>query len=405
MHDTRIYNIGSIVTCSVTDSSISVITDQEIYIKDGIIVDISNSVQSASNEIDAKGRLVTPGFIDSHTHPIFFGGRSKEIAWKLDGKSYREIAALGGGILSSVNALRNCSEDELYEYCLSHTSNFLSYGTTTIEAKSGYGLNLDDEMKSLRVIKRLDTELNLDIIPTFLGAHDIPEEFKGKTDGYVDMICSEMIPAVANEELAVFCDVFCEDGFFNVNQSRKILETARDYGISPRLHADEFVDSGAAELAADIGACSADHLMATSQRGIELLADSDVVSTLLPGTTLFLGIDNYVDARKFIRAGCDVALATDFNPGTCTIQSMSQIMFLGALKCGLTVDECFKAATLNPAKSLLINKRVGTIDKGYDADIVLWNIDSLNEIIYWFSQRDLINRVIKGGEVVFRGQV
>ena len=404
MHDVRIYNIGSIITWSIADNSILVDTNQEIYIKDGKIIDISESVQSASNEINAQEGLVTPGFIDSHTHPIFFGDRSKEMSWKLKGKSYQEIASMGGGILSSVNALRNCTEDELYEYCLSHTKNFLSYGTTTIEAKSGYGLTIDDEIKSLRVIKKLGDDLDLDIIPTFLGAHDIPEEYKGSTDSYVDSICNEMIPAIAEEKLAVFCDVFCEDGFFDVVQSRKILETAKKFDLSPRLHADEFVDSGAAELAAEIGACSADHLMATGQRGIELLAKSNVISTLLPGTTMFLGSDNYVDARKFIRAGCEVALATDFNPGTCTIQSMNQIMFLGALKCGLTVDECFKATTLNPAKSLLINKNVGVIDIGFDADMVIWNLDNINELIYWFSQRNLISHVIKAGKVVFIGQ-
>ena len=257
-------------------------------VEDNTIIQIASDVQEADEEIDADGALITPGFVDSHTHPIFSGSRAGEFRMRVAGKTYEEISESGGGIISSINGVRNTNEDQLFEECLERVNFFLGHGTTTIEAKSGYGLTTEDELKSLRVIKRLNEASPLDLIPTFMGAHAIPPEYEDNHDGYVDLICSEMIPAVAREKLAEYCDVFCENGYFTVNQSKQILETAKNYGMIPRLHADEFKDSGAAKLAAEIGAISADHLMAVSDSGIQFLSSGGVTATLLPGPTFFL---------------------------------------------------------------------------------------------------------------------
>ena len=393
---TKITNIGSIVAWSPEEDKLLTLPNVEILVEDLTIIQISKTVGEAEEEIDADGALITPGFVDSHTHPIFSGNRANEFGMRVSGKSYEEIADRGGGIISSINGVRNASEDQLFEECLERVNFFLVHGTTTIEAKSGYGLTVEDELKSLRVIKRLNEASPLDIIPTFMGAHAFPPEFKNDHQGYVRVICEEMIPAVAEENLAEFCDVFCENGYFTLDDSRKILETAKEYGLIPRLHADEFIDSGAAGLSAEVGAISADHLMAVSDEGIQKMAEGGVIATLLPGTTLFLGKNKYAPGRKIIDSGCDVALATDYNPGSCTIQSMPQIISLANLYCGLSTDEAFKGATWNGAKAINRGKKLGAIVEGFQADMLFWELGTIEEIPYWMGSDRILNVMKKG---------
>ncbi len=388
---TKITNIGSIVTWSPEEDKLIILPNVEILVEDSTIIQISKTVGDAEEEIDADGALLSPGFVDSHTHPIFSGNRANEFGMRVSGKSYEEIASRGGGIISSINAVRNASEDQLFEECLERVNFFLVHGTTTIEGKSGYGLTVKDELKSLRVLKRLNEASPLDIIPTFMGAHAFPPEYKNDHSGYIQLICEEMIPAVAEEKLAEFCDVFCENGYFTLDDSRKILETAKDYGLTPRFHADEFVDSGAAKLAAEVGAVSADHLMAVSDVGIQKLAENGVIATLLPGTTLFLGKTNYATGQKMIDSGCDVAIATDFNPGSCTIQSMPYIISLANLYCGLSIEEAFKGATWNGARAINRGKQLGAVVEGYQADLLFWELGSIEEIPYWMGSDRILN--------------
>jgi len=393
---TKITNISTISTWSPLEDKLIILSDVEILVEDSTIIQISKTVGEAEEEIDADGALITPGFVDSHTHPIFSGNRANEFGMRVSGKSYEEIASMGGGIISSINGVRNASEEQLLEECLERINFFLVHGTTTIEAKSGYGLTIEDELKSLKVIKRLNESSPLDIIPTFMGAHAFPPEFKNNHQGYVQLICEKMIPVVAEENLAEFCDVFCENGYFTLDDSRKILETAKEYGLTPRLHADEFIDSGAAGLSAEVGAISADHLMAVSDEGIKKMAVSGVIATLLPGTTLFLGKDKYAPGRKIIDFGCDVALATDYNPGSCTIQSMPQIISLANLYCGLSTDETFKGATWNGAKVINRGKKLGAIVEGFQADILFWELGTIEEIPYWMGSDRILNVMKKG---------
>ncbi len=396
---TKITNIGSLVTWSEDENKIVTLSDVDILIEDGLITKIRMDIDGGEEEIDADGALITPGFVDPHTHPVFYGNRSHEFAMRVEGRSYEEIAAAGGGIISSIKGVRETPEDELYEESIEHVDFFIFNGTTTIEAKSGYGLDTESELKSLRVIRKIQETALVDIFPTFLGAHAFPPEYRNDHDGYVRLICDEMIPRVAEEKLAVFCDVFCEKGYFSVDQSRRILTTAKDYGLIPRLHADEFQDSGAAELAAEVQAVSADHLMAVSRRGIQAMAKAGVIATVLPGTTLFLGKNEYVNARRLLDEGCEVALATDFNPGSCTIQSMSLILSLAVLYCGMTPSEALKASTYTAAKSLGIHHKMGCIQEGYHADLLFWEADSINEIPYWVGN-DRILTVMKRGRLI-----
>jgi len=393
---TKIIHIGAVTTWSSDENQLQTIRDVEIMVKDDKISDIGQQVSGADEEIDADGALITPGFVDSHTHPIFSGNRAGEFDMRVAGKSYEEIASAGGGIISSIQGVRDASEDQLFEECLERVNFFLSHGTTTIEAKSGYGLTTEDELKSLRVIKRLNEVSKLDIIPTFMGAHAFPPEYENNHDGYVDLICSEMIPAVAREKLAEYCDVFCERGYFSVENARKILKTAQKHGLKARLHADEFVNSGAAELAAELRAVSADHLMAVSDADIKAMAEKGVIATLLPGTTLFLGKNKYAPGRKMIDSGCELALATDFNPGSCTLQSMPLIISLSNLYCGLTIEEAFKAATWNGAQALNREKELGAVCAGYKADLLFWEMGSIDELTYWMGSDRILNVMKKG---------
>ena len=394
---TKIINIRKIITWNPESNSLDILLNKEVLVENNIIIGIENNFNNHNcNILDAEQCILTPGFIDSHTHPIFIGNRSNEFKMRLNGSSYEDIKNAGGGILSSIKSLREASFNQLYEYSLNNIKPFINFGTTTLEAKSGYGLSVKDEIKSLQVIKKINDELTIDILPTFLGAHAVPEEYK--TEDYVELICKEMIPQIAEEKLAIFCDVFCEDGYFNIDQSRKILETAKSFGLIPRVHADEFKSFGASELAAEVGAASADHLMVINSDGMKNLAKSSTVATLLPGTTFFLNKDEYANGRRLIDNGCSVALASDFNPGTCTIRSLPNIMLLSMQHCGLTLEESFLGVTYNAAKSLIKSDNVGLIEENYNADIILWDINDLNEIPYWYhSANTKIKKIIKNG--------
>ena len=389
-------NVGCLYTAN--KDGVQSYENTKIFIDNGLI-----STEEENKDyltIDCQGKMVTSGFVDPHTHPVFYNKRDSEYAMRLAGSSYEEIANNGGGIISSVNGVRKASEDELVTKLDKRLDRFIENGTTTIEAKSGYGLNIESELKSLSVIDKLNSTHHIDIVPTFMGAHAYPNEFKDDHLGYVELICKEMIPAVSEQGIAKFNDVFCEKDYFSINESRQILECGIKYGLKPRMHADEFVDSGAAELAGEIGAFSADHLMAVSEEGIKALSDNNVIATLLPGTTFFLGKSNYAPARKLIDAGITIALATDYNPGSSHIQSMPFIISLACLFLGLTVEEAFAAATYNAAQTLGLNNEVGSIELGKKADLIIWDLDSLIDIPYYISNHP-IQKVLKNGEVVF----
>ena len=377
---------------------------QRLYENTNIFID--NGLISSKEEnkdystIDCKGKMVTSGFVDPHTHPVFYDKRDNEYAMRLSGSTYEEIANDGGGIVSSISGVRNASEDALAKRLVKRMDRFIENGTTTVEAKSGYGLNTDSELKSLSVIDSVNSSHSIDIVPTFMGAHAYPSEFSKDHKGYIKLICDEMIPAVSEQGIAQFNDVFCEKNYFSVNESRQILELGIEYGLKPRMHADEFADTGAAELAGEIGAFSADHLMEVSDKGILALADNNVIATLLPGTTFFLGKTKYAPARKLIDAGIKIALATDFNPGSSHIQSMPFIISLACLFMGLTVEEAFAAATYNAAQTLGIHNEVGSVELGKKADLIIWDIDSLIDIPYYVSNHP-IQKVIKNGKIVF----
>lgn len=389
-------NIGCLVTANA--DGVQYIKDTSILIENGKIIAISEG--ESENSIDCGGKMVTCGFVDSHTHPVFLDNRDEEYAMRLAGATYEKIAEKGGGIVSSVEGVRNASEDELMDKVSQRMDRFIAGGTTTIEAKSGYGLDTESELKSLSVMHKVHKSHAIDLIPTFMGGHAFPPEFANDHDGFVDLICDEMLPAVKAQGIAVFNDVFCEEGYFTVAQSKRILETGKKYGLKPRLHADEFMNSGAAELAGEVGAISADHLMAVSAEGINALVENNVIATLLPGTTFFLGKSTYAPARELINSGITVSLATDFNPGSCHIQSMPFIMTLACMHLGMTVEESFQAVTYYSAKGLELEDKIGSIEVGKSADLIVWGISSLLDIPYYVSNH-LIQYVMKNGEVVF----
>jgi imidazolonepropionase len=342
---------------------------------------------SGAREIDCAGGVLMPGFVDSHTHGIFGRPRYEEQEMRAAGLDYMEIARRGGGIHSSVRDLRATSEDMLFELARHRLMRLASFGTTTVEVKSGYGLTLAAELKTLRVIKRLSDTLPLRIIPTFLGAHEIPLEHRESAAtrrAYVEGLIHEMIPAVTAEKLARFADVFCETGVYTVDESREILSAARDAGLLLKLHADELTSSGGAELAASLGAVSADHLAAISEQGIAALSTSPTVATILPGTMLFLGKTKHAPARRLIDAGVPVALATDFNPGTSPTPNLPLVMTLGVSQLHLSAAEVVIAATVNGAAAVAMADRIGQIAPGFSADLALFDVGDVRELPYWY---------------------
>ncbi|MGH7654276.1 MAG: imidazolonepropionase [Gemmatimonadaceae bacterium] len=349
--------------------------------------------------VDCGRGVLTPGLVDSHTHGIFGKPRFEEQELRAAGVGYMEIAKRGGGIHSSVRDLRARSEDELFDLALPRVRRLAAYGTTTVELKSGYGLSVEDELKSLRVIRRLQTALPLRIVPTFLGAHEIPLEYRAapRTRAeYVALLVDDMIPRVARERLARFADIFCEPGVYTLDESRRILGAAHAHGLALKLHADELEPSGAAELAAELGATSADHLAAISDRGIRALAASDTVATLLPGTMLFLGKQKQAPARDLIAAGAAVAIATDFNPGTSPTVNFPLMLTLAVSQLHLSVGEAIVAATANGAAALGLASETGQLSAGYSADLALFDIGDIRELPYWYGDHRCLRSWAKG---------
>jgi imidazolonepropionase len=334
--------------------------------------------------IDAGGRVITPGFVDAHTHPVFAGTRVNEFAERAAGATYQEIAARGGGIQSTVRATREATLDELVSAGKRYTDWFLRTGTTTVEAKSGYGLTLEDELKILRAIKRLDEETPLRYVPTFLGAHDIPPEYKSRREQYVSLLIDEMLPRMAREKLAEYCDVFCEDRVFTNDESWKILAAARYHGFGLRIHADQLTLSGGAKLAAELGTVTADHLEQTDAAGIQALKSGGVHPVLLPGSVYALGSSRYPAAREMIDAGLAVVLATDFNPGSSPTTSMPMILSLACTHMKMTPAEGITAATINAAYTLSRGDQIGSLEPDKLADFVIHDCGDYRELAYFF---------------------
>jgi imidazolonepropionase len=377
-----------------------------LLIRDGIIewVGPAAEMPAISEEkhdilrIDARGKVVLPGFIDSHTHLLFAGSREDEFEQRLQGKSYAEIAASGGGILSTVKRVRLSSKEELKALARPRLRRMLQFGVTTVEVKSGYGLTMADEIKCLEAVAELNAEGPWELVPTFLGAHVVPPEYRADREGYIRSLCEEMLPEITRRGLAEFCDVFCESGVFSVDESRRILIRARDLGLRLKLHADELSPLGGAELAAEVGALSADHLLCISDKGIDALAESGTVATLLPGTAFFLGVA-YAPARRLIERGVSIALASDCNPGTCMTENLPLLGSMACTQIGMRPGEVVTALTRNAAAALGRSDRLGSLTPGKQGDVLVCNVPDYRTIFYHFGINH-VERVLKRGRVV-----
>jgi imidazolonepropionase len=381
---------------------LAIINDGAMLIRNGRIVqtgariEIEPLIDAECEVVDAGERVVMPGFVDAHTHPVFAGNRADEFEMRAAGKSYQEIASSGGGIRSTVLKTRAASEDELFAASGRYSEWFLCGGTTTVEAKSGYGLTLEDEVKMLRVIRRLDEETPLRYVPTFLGAHTVPDEFKDNSQAYVDLVVNEMIPQVAGEGLARFCDVFCEGGAFDVDESRRILLAAQAYGMGLRVHADQLSLSGGSRLAAELGATTADHLEYASRSEISMLKSANVQPVLLPASVLMIGSRRYPDARAMIDAGLAVVLATDFNPGSSPTPSMALVLTLASTQMKMSPAEAITSATINAAYSLGLGAEIGSLEGGKQADFVIHDCDDYRELGYFAGIEHPVGVFMKG---------
>lgn len=395
--------IGSTARCGTAQREITQLYNASILIDDdgniasvtanGELPHCSNDIQT----IDAKGLLVTPGLVDAHTHLVFGGWRNHEVPLKISGASYLEILNAGGGILNTLNHTREASEDELFDRSAAFINEMLGFGVTTVEAKSGYGLNLETELKQLRVIRRLNRNTPLDVIPTFMGAHAIPTEFSGDANGYINYLIDELLPVVAKEKLADFCDVFIEDTIFDAAQAKKLLLAAQNLGLPSKVHADEINAIGGSELAAEIGAVSAEHLLATEDSGIAAMAKSGTIACLLPCTSLYLD-KPFARARDMISAGIPVAIATDFNPGSCPSLNLQLAINMGYIRYRLYPEEILTAVTLNAACAIGMGEKVGTIEPGKQADMVIWNAHDPSMLCYRMGSNQA-NIVIKKGKI------
>ena len=387
---------------------LGIIENGAVAVKDGLVVLVGPTSEvrgqvTAAEELNASGKVVMPGFVDPHTHLIFAGERAAEFEQRIKGATYMEIMAAGGGIMSTVRATRAASVEQLVKESRARLDRMLAHGTTTAEAKTGYGLDTENELKMLEAIRRLDTEHPVDLVPTFLGAHAVPSEYQGRADEYVALVVEETLPKVASSLIAhsslPFCDVFCDEGAFDLEQSRRVLEAAQALGLGLKIHADEFKPLGGTRLAVELGAVSADHLVCTPEDEIELLARSNTIAVALPGTPFGLGHHEYTPARRIIDSGGALALATDLNPGTCWCESMQFIIALACRFMKMTPAEAIAAATINAAYAVGLGQRVGSLEVGKTADLLILNIPDYRHLPYRFGV-NLVEEVIKSGRVV-----
>jgi imidazolonepropionase len=383
---------------------LGVIDDATVTIENGRFrwigpsADFRQPADENVDSVDASDYVALPGFVDAHTHLVFGGSREDEFAMRAEGKTYQEIADSGGGILSTVRATRATTKKELKKRARRHLDGMLRHGTTTVEIKSGYGLNEDSEIKMLEAINELADESLQDIVPTFLGAHAIPTEYADNPDGYVELLCNRLLPYIAQRKIAKFCDAFCDRGYFSVEQCRRIFEAARALGLGVRVHADQLSCIGASKLAADIGALSADHLEHIDDAGIASLKSSGTIATVLPGVSLILN-DGYPPARKIIDSGVPLAIASNFNPGTCMSYSMPLMMTIACTQMALTPEEAISAVTLNGAAALELSEKLGSIEIGKQADVLLFNVPQYRYIPYHFGI-NLVKKIIKRGTLL-----
>lgn len=376
-------------------NELGIIRHGMLAIDDGKIVDVGTDLEyNAKKVIDATGKIVTPGFIDPHTHLVFGGSREFELDWKLHGLSYMDIKKKGGGIDYTVSHTRKDSFESLYQQSKRRLDTMLTYGTTTCEAKSGYGLNVETEQRILDIQNQLNKDHTVDIISTFLGAHAIPKEMSDEE--YVDLVINEMIPIAQNR--AQFCDVFCEKGFFSVDQSKRILEAGKKAGLIPKIHADELVDTGGGMLAAEVGAISAEHLLKTNDKSMKKMAEKQVIGVMLPGTPFSLMMNEYAPARRMIDTGVPIALATDLNPN-CYVENMQFMMQLGCFNMKMTPSEALTAATFNAACAIKQQDLIGSLEVGKQADVIVLDVSNYQMIPYHFGINH-VNTVIKKGEIV-----
>ncbi len=387
-------------------AELGLVPDGAVAAADGVIVAAGPTAQVMDEAapgphgqvIDGSGRVVLPGLVDPHTHLIFAGSRADEFEMRLAGATYQEISRAGGGIASTMAATRAATEEQLLDAGRLRLDRMLAHGTTTAEVKSGYGLTVEDELKCLRVAHRLSASHDVDVIPTFLGAHAVPPERRNDPDGYVRLVIEEMLPAVVEEDLAEFCDVFCEAGAFTLEQARAVLEAGVEAGLDPKIHADELSDLGGAALAADVEAVSADHLLCASDEGLAAMANAGSIAVLLPGTALFLGLP-YARARRMIDLGVPIAVGTDFNPGTSPTYSMPMIISLACLGMRLTPAEAIVAATINAAHAIAAAEEVGSLEVGKAADIVILDDPDYRHLAMHFGVNPVVG-VVKRGQVV-----
>ena len=386
-------------------NELGIINNGALAIIDDIIIDVGstkaliNKFDDPLKVIDATEKVVMPGFVDPHTHPVFKRTRENEFEMRIKGRSYVQISKSGGGIRSSIAGVRETSEEELYQLAVKRINKIISNGTTTLEAKSGYGLSTESEIKMLKVIKKLNKSMPIDIISTFLGAHEFPVEYKDDKEKYIDILMNEMLPKVKELDLAEYCDIFTEDHVYNIEQSRRILNRAKELDFKIRMHADEIEPIGGAGLAAEVGAVSADHLGAASDEGINAMRDNGVIAILLPGTIFSLGMKSYARARDMIAAGLAVALATDYNPGSCNCDSMQFVITLACLQMKMTPAEAITASTINAAYSLGLGDKIGSLEIGKKADILIMDMPSYQYLPYHFGSNN-VEAVIKNGKII-----
>jgi imidazolonepropionase len=383
--------------------ALRIIKNAALAVNDGKIVRVGEtsvvtSAFKATETIDADGKTVIPGFVDPHTHLVFAGSREKEFEIRLEGASYMEVLRKGGGILKTVRETRLATEDELIRNCQRTLNIMLRHGTTSVEAKSGYGLTVKDEAKCLRAFQQVSKSQPVDVIPTFLGAHAVPPEFEREPEDYVDIIVEEMIPAIANARLAEFCDVFCEKGAFTVEQARRILQVGSEHGLTPKVHADELTAYGGAELAAETRAISAEHLLYASEAGLKMMSKRGVIAVLLPAASFTLMSQRYADARKMIDLNLPIALGTDFNP-SCWTESQQLVIAMACRQLKLTPAEALTACTLNAAHAINRAAEIGSLEKGKKADVLILDAPNHSFLGYRFGT-NLVSKVIKDGKLV-----